>query len=227
MEVLLQNTLPLKGNHEDLMWMYTEKPDIWCKFTQYVPINVMKVNEVPAKVYEVPVKVNEVPVKVNEVPSKVQEVPPKVQEVPAKVNEVQPKVHEVPANINEVPPKVHEDIAKIEKQDTKKNKKIDDVPKQTKNKKILPVEFIVQMSENNTMNIDYIKQELQAFISQKEFSKAFGVKKCSEVMSGITNNKWNKSLVLFLSFLFDKRFVYLNKEVVFDAEKCGGDLIHI
>ena len=205
MEVLLQNTLPLKGNHEDLMWMYTEKPDIWSKFTQYVPINIKKVAEVPPTVHEVP-----------------------------------PKVHEVPQKVHEVPPKKSEDITKIEKQDTKKNKKIDEVPKQTKNKddekekknvkntkKILPVEFIVEMSENNTMNIDYIKQELQAFISQKEFSKAFGVKKCSEIMSGITNNKWNKSLVLFLSFLFDKRFVYLNKEVVFDTEKCCGDLIHI
>jgi len=206
MEVLLQNTLPLKGNHEDLMWMYTEKPDIWCKFTQYVPINVMKVDEVPPKVHEVPVKVHEVPVKIHEVPA---------------------KVHEVPVKVHEVPPKKTEDIPKIEKHDAKKNKKIDEVPKQTKNKKILPVEFIVQMSENNIMNIDYIKQELQTFISQKEFSKAFGIKKCSEIMSGITNNKWNKSLVLFLSFLFDKRFVYLNKEVVFDAEKCSGDLIHI
>jgi hypothetical protein len=88
------------------------------------------------------------------------------------------------------------------------------------------MEIIIQLSQNNIMNTDHIKQQLHTFISQKEFSKAFGVKKCSEIMSGITNNKWNKSLVLFLSFLFDTKFIYLNKEVVFDNDKCNS-VIHI
>jgi hypothetical protein len=209
MELLLQNTLSLKGSHEGLMWMYTEKPDTWCKFTQYVPqINVKKYEFIEKNIEIIPDK-----------------------------------------KIENIPETIKKDDGKKEQKHEKKEKKIDEkkleeVPKQTilmtcikdednkknnvkSSKKILPIELIVQMSENNMMNVDYIKQELQTFISQKEFSKIFGIKKCSEIMSGITNNKWNKSLVLFISFLFDKKFIYLNKDVIYDVEKCNGDLIYI
>jgi len=163
MEVLLQKTLPLKGDTEGIVWVYSEKPDIWSKYAQYV-------EEVPKNIpIEVP---KNIPI-------------------------------EVPKNI---PPKPEKKGAKTQK--------------------ILPMEIIIQLSQNNIMNTDHIKQQLHTFISQKEFSKAFGVKKCSEIMSGITNNKWNKSLVLFLSFLFDTKFIYLNKEVVFDNDKCNS-VIHI
>ena len=43
-------------------------------------------------------------------------------------------------------------------------------------------------------------------------------------MKGLTENKWNKSLVIFLSFIFDTSFVYLNKDVQFNKEtnyKCS------
>jgi hypothetical protein len=36
-------------------------------------------------------------------------------------------------------------------------------------------------------------------------------------MKGITENKWNKSLVLFISFIFDVSFVYLGKDVMYDT----------
>jgi hypothetical protein len=84
-------------------------------------------------------------------------------------------------------------------------------------KRQLPLEIIIQLSENDPINTDYIKSKLIEFISKRDFQKVFGVKKTAEVMKGITENKWNKSLVLFLSFMYDTIFVYLNKEVTYDV----------
>jgi hypothetical protein len=73
------------------------------------------------------------------------------------------------------------------------------------------------LSENNVINIDYIKQAIHNFIATKDFQKVFTLKKTSEIMKGITENKWNKSLVLFISFIFDVSFVYLGKDVMYDT----------
>jgi len=154
MDVLLQKTLPTKQADTDLVWTYSEKPDVYQKFSQYM----------------------------------------------------EPKPIEV-----------------VEQCIPNNTKKIQNNPK--KFKKMLPIELIIQLSETN--DVDYIKSKLQSFISQKEFSSVFGVKKCSEIMTGITNDKWNKSLVLFLSFFFDVKFMYLNKEVVYNAAQSTGNVIII
>jgi hypothetical protein len=90
-----------------------------------------------------------------------------------------------------------------------------------------PTTVILQLSENNEINSGYMQQKIIEFISKKEFIKFFGVKKSSEVMSALSANKWNKSLVLFISFLFDVSFIYLNKEVQYDSEKKYEDVITI
>jgi len=79
-----------------------------------------------------------------------------------------------------------------------------------------PIEF---GSENCQIDCDYFREKIIEFISIKEFQTVFGVKKTAEIMNGITENKWNKSLILLYSFLFDMSFVYLKKDVVFDASK--------
>ena len=99
-------------------------------------------------------------------------------------------------------------------------KKIVGKPKpttKTSNVKPKPYEIIMQLSD--CQDTDYIKNALNSFISKKEFQTVFGIKKTSEIMTGITANKWNKSLVLFLSFLFNTTFVYQNKDVAFNKEK--------
>lgn len=88
---------------------------------------------------------------------------------------------------------------------------------QRKVKKQTPFDVIFRLSDNNVVNIDYIKNTMQTFISAKEFQKVFGIKKTSEIMKGLTENKWNKSLVIFLSFIFNASFVYLGKDVIFDS----------
>ena len=64
----------------------------------------------------------------------------------------------------------------------------------------------------------YIKNKLIEKISDKNYIKVFGIKKSSEIMSGIVNNNWNKSLVIFISFLLDKKIIYEKKEVLFNKE---------
>jgi hypothetical protein len=39
-------------------------------------------------------------------------------------------------------------------------------------------------------------------------------------MSGIVNNRWNKSIALFISFLFDKSINYNSNIITYNKEKC-------
>ena len=41
-------------------------------------------------------------------------------------------------------------------------------------------------------------------------------------MSGIVNNRWNKSTALFISFLLDKEVYYNDKTILYNKEKNGG-----
>lgn len=79
-----------------------------------------------------------------------------------------------------------------------------------------PIELAIEICATDK---DYIKMKIMEIISVKEFQTVFGVKKTAEMMKGITENKWNKSLAILFSFLFDISFVYLKKEVVFDSTK--------
>lgn len=92
---------------------------------------------------------------------------------------------------------------------------VKETSKKTKKEKILPSKLITNLCHNSDINYDYMKKSLIDFISQKEFQKMFGVKKTSEVMKGLVEDKWNKSFVLFISFIFNKVFIYLKKEVSF------------
>jgi hypothetical protein len=96
--------------------------------------------------------------------------------------------------------------------------------KTSRTKKTSPMHIIISLSDNNIINQDYINDQLKAFISKPEFQKVFGIKKTSEIMKGLTENKWNKSLVLFLSFLFEKPFVYLAKDVTYYPDKEYNDI---
>lgn len=89
-------------------------------------------------------------------------------------------------------------------------KKVPIVKAKKSQKKTLlkPLEII--LNESNTFGDfkDNIKDKLIKFITQKEFNKVFGITKSSEIMSGIVNNRWNKSTALFISFLFNKSVEY-------------------
>jgi hypothetical protein len=64
-----------------------------------------------------------------------------------------------------------------------------------------------------------IKQKLIELITIPEFAKAFGVKKSAEIISALTRNSWNQSMVLFISFFLDVAIVYKEKNYIFNKEK--------
>jgi len=53
-----------------------------------------------------------------------------------------------------------------------------------------------------------IKSKLIEFISEPEFSKVFGMKKSSEIMTALTKDSWNQSVSLFISFFLNKHIIY-------------------
>ena len=135
----------------------------------------------------------------------------KVAETPQKIEETLQKVEETPQKVVETPQKV---VETPQNSDLKAK-----TSKKATVKKITPIDIIISLSKNTTANTDYINNALQQFITKPNFQKVFGIKKTSEVMKGLTENRWNKSLVLFLSFMFDATFIYLNKEVVYDIKE--------
>lgn len=99
----------------------------------------------------------------------------------------------------------------------------------SKIKKKLPLELL--STELNLIITDdtynYIKTRITKLLEDKKYIKVFGVKKTAEIVSGIVNNKWNISLVLFMSFLLDKKFIYLKKEILFNKELISYNTISI
>jgi hypothetical protein len=89
---------------------------------------------------------------------------------------------------------------------------------------IKPLEIILAETCTFESSVDVIKQRLIEFISTKEFSKVFGMTKSADIMSGIVNNRWNKSTALFISFLFNKSVNYNNAIVLYDREKNNGEI---
>jgi hypothetical protein len=121
-------------------------------------------------------------------------------------------VCEVPSEVPHVP--VKQPICKIFK----------DKPKKDNKTIIKPLEIILSESLTFDNSSDNIKQKLIEFISKKEFSKVFGMTKSADIMSGIVNNRWNKSTALFISFLFNKSVNYNGSNVLYNSEK-NNDVI--
>jgi len=88
-----------------------------------------------------------------------------------------------------------------------------------KNKIESPLDLIIRLTEVNKIMKNDIKGKLIEFISLPEFSKAFGMKKSSEIMNGLTKDSWNQSTSLFISFLLDKNVIYKEKSYIYNKEK--------
>tara|TARA_B100000795_G_scaffold270051_1_gene262236 strand:+ start:15720 stop:16193 length:474 start_codon:yes stop_codon:yes gene_type:complete len=93
------------------------------------------------------------------------------------------------------------------------------IKKAQKKEIIKPIELILKETNNFDDFANEIKDKLIKFISQKEFNKVFGATKNSEIMSGIVNNRWNKSTAIFVSFILGKKINYNGKIIAFDKEK--------
>ena len=74
---------------------------------------------------------------------------------------------------------------------------------------------------------DIIKDKFKLFITEQKVTKIFGQKKTSEMLNGILNNKWNISLVTLMSFIFNTKFIYLKKEILFNKNLENYPIINL
>ena len=113
------------------------------------------------------------------------------------------------------------DIIDKPKKDTKKRttvKETKDAKDAKKCENLSPLEFIMDHCSVNIISKDYIKQKLIETISRKDYNKIFGLKKSSEIMTGITKDKWNKSLASFMSFLSEKEILYKGDKILYNIK---------
>jgi uncharacterized membrane protein YheB (UPF0754 family) len=236
MDILIDQ-LPVSHANKDLLWTFKDRPDLFAKFTQYAKEehNIVKedVSQEVAKDITKDVSQDVAKDVSHDVAKDItKDVSQKVakhitKDITKDVSQDITKditkdiIKDVSQHITkDVSQKVAKDITKDVSQDITK-----DLGKKTpKTKKTSPMHIIISLSDNNIINQDYINDQLKAFISKPEFQKVFGIKKTSEIMKGLTENKWNKSLVLFLSFLFEKPFVYLAKDVTYYPDKEYNDI---
>jgi len=94
--------------------------------------------------------------------------------------------------------------------------------KSAKDTTIKPIDIIMNETTSFPNTAEHIKESIITLISKEEFSKIFGMTKCAEIMSGIVNNRWNKSTALFISFFLDKEVCYNEKVIVYNKEKNKG-----
>ena len=108
------------------------------------------------------------------------------------------------------------------KRDKKTDKVLNKPQSKKKDETIKPLDVIINETTSFNNSTEYIKESLITMISKEEFTKIFGLTKCAEIMSGIVNNRWNKSTALFISFLLDKEVYYNDKIIIYNKEKNIG-----
>ena len=64
-----------------------------------------------------------------------------------------------------------------------------------------------------------VRQKIIDFVTEPDFSKAFGSKKSSEIVSAILRDSWNQSTALFISFLLDANVIYKDKSYLYNKDK--------
>jgi hypothetical protein len=113
----------------------------------------------------------------------------------------------------------------IKKDEIKKDEiKKDEIKKDEIKKDNKPLELIMTYTSTTEMMKGVIKDKLIEFITVPEFSKAFGMKKSSEIVSAITRNAWNQSMALFISFLLDATVIYKDKEYIYNKNKINNEI---
>ena len=92
---------------------------------------------------------------------------------------------------------------------------LEESSKNKKNKIESPLDLIIRFTYVDKIMKQDIKSKLIEFISEPEFSKVFGMKKSSEIMTAITKDSWNQSISLFISFFLNKHIIYKEKSYIY------------
>ena len=191
---IILNELP---DNKKKLWIYDEEPELFSKYSQihHVIPNVI-LNEIPKVIpNEIPNEIlNEKPNEIlNEKPNEI------LNEIPNEIPKVIP--NEIPNEIPKVIP----------------NEKFKEINNKRNNEK--PMEIIIKHTLSRESMRNEIYSRLVLFISAPEFSKAFGVKKSAEIIGALSNNRWNQSMALFISFLLDANVIYKDKSYLFNKNK--------
>ena len=112
-------------------------------------------------------------------------------------------------------------IHKIKKEEIKKEEIKKEEIKKGKiiKKNESPIDLILRLTLVDKIMKQDIKDKLIEFISVPEFSKVFGMKKTSEIMTAISKESWNQSISLFISFLLNKNIIYKDKSYIYNKDK--------
>jgi hypothetical protein len=140
--------------------------------------------------------------KYNQIPMVIQEkiIKPKEEVIKPKEEVIKPKEEVIKPKEEVIKPK--EEVIRYKEGDKK-----------------TPLDLIINYTSTSLLMKNEIKQKLIELITIPEFAKAFGVKKSAEIISALTRNSWNQSMVLFISFFLDVAIVYKEKNYIFNKEK--------
>ncbi len=220
---ILTNKLPASKD-KDIIWN-NDKPELYERFCQSgsqkqetsasVPFSVPVPVNIPKVLNVIPVPVNRLPAILANSPTP----PATIQDISI-LDDVQ--VIQTAQDAQTAP----EILSIVNKATLKKESKGPKGPKETRvsmqkmgNKdkdKNSPMKIILEESLTYDTYRDDVRDKIIKFISTKEFNKVFGITKSAEIMSGIANDRFNKSTVLFISFLFDKCVIYNDKNIIYN-----------
>ena len=193
---VLANKLPSLPEGKNLIWKNSDD-NLYAKFSQYDKPNntlpVLKNAPIIQDIQEVSTISTDVP-KINKIPKVLKVSPIKIDNDNSKYL-INTEVPNIPKKLNPI-------------KETKKNIK-----------KPNPIDTILMESSTCEIYKSDVKDKIITLITLNEFSKVFGITKSSEIMSGIVNERVNKSIALFISFLFDKCVIYNDKEYIFNKNK--------
>ena len=132
-------------------------------------------------------------------------------QTPSKI--IKPKLEPPPA-----PTKIETVIAaKVEPPQIKTHE--EPLVKNKKSKIESPLDLIIRFTYVDKIMKQDIKSKLIEFIAEPEFSKVFGMKKSSEIMTALTKDSWNQSISLFISFFLNKHIIYKEKSYSYYKNK--------
>ena len=117
------------------------------------------------------------------------------------------------------PPKKEEELSSKKEEEPSPKKEEEPSSKNKKSKIESPLDLIIRFTYVDKIMKQDIKTKLIEFISEPDFSKVFGMKKSSEIMTALTKDSWNQSISLFISFFLNKHIIYKEKSYSYYKNK--------
>lgn len=216
---ILMNKLPALKDR-DIIWK-NDKPELYERFSQ--SIRKKETQETTEEITSIPVATltpiqapTNIPKVLNVIPVPANRLPPLIANSSILPVDTQDISRVADAKLLPIVNKATSNKeSNVPKEELKRGPKAGTQKKANKDKNS-PMKIILQESLTYDAYRDDVRDKIIKFISTKEFNKVFGITKSAEIMSGIANDRFNKSTVLFISFLFDKCVIYNDKNIIYN-----------